>query len=385
MLGNNTPLSWRIYRGWVISRVVSTFKWLVLHVHLVWVVFLVLFVVWPNEIHFSHSSVGFSLIPPSTIGGMGYAPLVVSSSVGPTVRIHVASDPWIPFGTRSSRGDCSEWCYLVDSSHAHAADAVLFSIPSWGEQPIPPKPLNQMFIAFNLEPFRMRGRRLLDPAYATQFDLIASFNADTSPLPTLYDMPTDEQLLTAVPYSRVPRQPDALVAFISSRCEPHRDGLVKELMRYVSVASYGRCVNNRPRAPGNYFHLNHIIAAHPFFLGIENTNETWYVSEKFWQGYLAGSVPIYWGPPQAKLVEPGHHSAIFVDDFPSIEALAKHLKYLAENPDEYVRYFEWKNRPLRPQFHYFRKLDHQDMICRTCQAVALHKYDVNVTISPVVS
>lgn len=39
---------------------------------------------------------------------------------------------------------------------------------------------------------------------------------------------------------------------------------------------------------------------------------------------------------------PANKSAIIVDDFDSIEDLAKYLKFLDENDEEYDKYFEWK-------------------------------------------
>lgn len=36
------------------------------------------------------------------------------------------------------------------------------------------------------------------------------------------------------------------------------------------------------------------------------------------------------------------NSIIAMDDFDGPEALATHLKYLMKNPDEYMKYFKWR-------------------------------------------
>ena len=47
-------------------------------------------------------------------------------------------------------------------------------------------------------------------------------------------------------------------------------------------------------------------------------------------------VPIVYGAPNSHQFEPAPNSILFVRDFPSIEALAKRIIYLANNEEEYV-------------------------------------------------
>lgn len=46
---------------------------------------------------------------------------------------------------------------------------------------------------------------------------------------------------------------------------------------------------------------------------------------------------------------PSNKSAIIVDDFDSVEDLAKYLKFLDENDEEYDKYFEWKKTGITNQ------------------------------------
>lgn len=65
----------------------------------------------------------------------------------------------------------------------------------------------------------------------------------------------------------------------------------------ISVDSYGNCLNN---AQTNIRHGDtkgeyDLMSRYKFNIAVENTLEDSYVTEKFWKGFLAGSVPIYRG------------------------------------------------------------------------------------------
>jgi alpha-1,3-fucosyltransferase len=56
-------------------------------------------------------------------------------------------------------------------------------------------------------------------------------------------------------------------------------------------------------------------------------------------------------------------SYIDANAFATVEDLAKHLKFLSDNPHEYIKYFWWKKYYTVRQIGYVR--DHQ--MCRICQ------------------
>ena len=64
-----------------------------------------------------------------------------------------------------------------------------------------------------------------------------------------------------------------------------------------------------------------------------------YATEKLWQPLLAGSVPVYWGAPDAKSLLPHPDAAVHVRDFapsgggaPDVNALAAHLRVRSPGP-----------------------------------------------------
>jgi hypothetical protein len=75
---------------------------------------------------------------------------------------------------------------------------------------------------------------------------------------------------------------------------------------------------------------------------IENTN----LDEKFFEPFLSNTVPVVIAPKSARFAAPHlpdqHPSYIDATKFESPEALARHLLWLQAHPDEYLKYFEFR-------------------------------------------
>lgn len=127
-----------------------------------------------------------------------------------------------------------------------------------------------------------------------------------------------------------------------------------ELMKRVKVASYGRLAptEDGPRSPsgppGRAAKLA-LIASHKFTLAFENSIAPDYVTEKFFDPLVAGSVPVYLGAPNVADFAPAARSYIDVNDFPGPRDLGTYLDHLDRHDDEYEAYLEWKQEgPSQP-------------------------------------
>lgn len=69
-----------------------------------------------------------------------------------------------------------------------------------------------------------------------------------------------------------------------------------------------------------------------FVIAFENAIEEDYVTEKFYDPLLAGSVPVYLGAPNIRNFQPGEHYFVDVNVFDSPKELAGFLKDLSR-PD----------------------------------------------------
>ncbi|XP_062607932.1 alpha-(1,3)-fucosyltransferase 10-like [Saccostrea cucullata] len=144
----------------------------------------------------------------------------------------------------------------------------------------------------------------------------------------------------------------APVIFTNSACATasDRDGYIRKLMEYIPVDSYGLCLHNRdlPKhlrdSIDGMFHeeFYKLISKYKFAVAIENAICVDYVTEKLWRPLHVGTVPIVLGSTKVKDFFPSNKSAIVVDDYESVEDLAKYLKYLDNNDDEYQQYLDWK-------------------------------------------
>ena len=127
-----------------------------------------------------------------------------------------------------------------------------------------------------------------------------------------------------------------MVFWACSHCptENRREDYVKALEKFVSVDIYGKCGNlslcNGQWQLRDQCILN-ISSQYYFYLAFENSNCPNYISEKYWRTVrLLPVVPVVMGGADyGKLAPP--HSYIDVNDFSTVEDLAKHLNYLRDN------------------------------------------------------
>ena len=143
-----------------------------------------------------------------------------------------------------------------------------------------------------------------------------------------------------------------------------------ELQNWLPVDSYGGVMHNRD-LPADYGIMTkkEIVSTYKFTIAFENSINEDYVTEKFFEPLLMGSVPIYLGAPNVTDFAPGEHCFIDVRDFDSVKHLADYLIFLSEHASEYQAYFEWKNRPYTSNFQKIMNRLRQPLADRFCDVV----------------
>jgi hypothetical protein len=172
---------------------------------------------------------------------------------------------------------------------------------------------------------------------------------------------------------------DALAAVFLDNCHSDngRETLLSQLMEFLSVHSYGRCMHTKdlvdprgtgssaaaaavdaaPGAPSSFFasqvgrngsaaHID-LISRYKFFLAFEYSNLTDWVTDQVFEALMAGTVPVYYGPINIEEYVP-YKSVIQVRDFPTVKELAMYLIYLDQHPAEYAKYLSWKTSAVWP-------------------------------------
>lgn len=271
---------------------------------------------------------------------------------------------------------CPDTCVFegkVGFAKAKMADAVIVD-NSYGFVPNWKKPVGQVWIGLHWEA-PANFQRLLDAKYMQHFDYTSSYRADAD-VPVFAMIPDNftskiKDLEQTAPTSLDKHRPnssfvtfsdkrhaDALMSAWISNCDEEHSGrlsLMRSLqLEGISVASYGACLRNRWIPKGSHkgppsAQKVQLSSRYPFLFAAENAFCPHYHTEKVYQAFLAGVVPVYVGDDDTIDEWIPANSTIKAADFDSPAALAAHLKRVAGNEELYNSYFRWRGLPLPPK------------------------------------
>lgn len=268
---------------------------------------------------------------------------------------------------------CEAPCtFTTDRDFLSEADAVVFHLPGSREFLSARKHPHQLWVAWSMES-RVNTPGALDTRFMRAFDLTISVSRKADVwcpyLPPLAEW--HRALEQSLPETR---EEDAACVLMQSAQHnaSRRNEYAAELMQHIGVHSYGKFLNNRrlggpDEGPATKLKL---ISRYRYCLALENTIEPDYVTEKFFQPLLSGSVPVYRGAPDVEDYAPGDHCYIDAQRFESPKALADYLAHLSRNPVEYDAYFAWRQKPLRPAFVNMLDAASTEVFCRLAAVVS---------------
>ncbi|KAI9497380.1 hypothetical protein BDB00DRAFT_756785 [Zychaea mexicana] len=147
---------------------------------------------------------------------------------------------------------------------------------------------------------------------------------------------------------------DAPILWIASNCDAWsgRHHYVKELMKYIKVDSYGKCLNNKAFPEDKQ--RSDLMRQYKFYLAIENSNCDDYVTEKLFDTISSSTVPIVDGPQNYEAFIPTSRAAIRMDAYPDPRELADYINYLDKNNTAYLEYFAHRRQqdiPLKERLN----------------------------------
>ncbi|KAI3753140.1 hypothetical protein L2E82_25185 [Cichorium intybus] len=162
-----------------------------------------------------------------------------------------------------------------------------------------------------------------------------------------------------------PKTEKALAAAFISNCAARNfrlqalEGLEKS---NIKIDSYGGCHRNRD---GNVNKVE-ALKRYKFSLAFENSNEEDYVTEKFFQSLVAGTIPVVVGPPNIQDFAPAPNSILHIKELKDIQSVSKTMKYLAENPTAYNQSLKWKYDGPSDSFKALVDMAAVHSSCRLC-------------------
>ncbi|KAF5745623.1 Fucosyltransferase 12 isoform 2 [Tripterygium wilfordii] len=130
----------------------------------------------------------------------------------------------------------------------------------------------------------------------------------------------------------------------------------------ITIDSYGSCHRNRDGRVDKV----QTLKRYKFSLAFENSNEDDYVTEKFFQSLVAGTIPIVVGAPNIQDFAPYPGSILHIKQLEDVKPVAKTMRYLAENPDAYNQSLRWKYDGPSDSFKALIDMAAVHSSCRLC-------------------
>jgi hypothetical protein len=188
----------------------------------------------------------------------------------------------------------------------------------------------------------------MNAEYLSHFDLVAGYQ-QTSDVWVPYLSPG---LLQRLPEIVPVAERNAVLASARISSDWDKSGrlqFLSDVMLHMEVHSYGHKLKNVGHALISDHKVRHQISAnYRFVMAFENARDVDYVTEKFFEPLMYGAVPVYLGAPNIEDFAPGDHCYINASDFGSAQELAEFLLNMSD--DDYERYHEWREKPLRENF-----------------------------------
>lgn len=237
--------------------------------------------------------------------------------------------------------------FTTDRNLINEADVVLFNLPHLGfhlQEKIVKQP-GQIWVGWNLE-CEKNYPWLLSKEIDALIDIWMTYHPDSDvPIPYLNDT-FIEKLAIPAPNTH----PKDVCMFISSPVnQSHRIEYLNELMKYLPIDSYGKLFHNTDLANDTgYKTKQRILSEYKFTISFENALYDDYVTEKFYDPLLAGSVPVYLGAPNIDTFSPGNNAFVNVRNYPNPADLAAFLQGYCTRQKPLDDFFQWKNQPFNP-------------------------------------
>ncbi|KAL9250357.1 Glycoprotein 3-alpha-L-fucosyltransferase A-like protein [Drosera capensis] len=162
-----------------------------------------------------------------------------------------------------------------------------------------------------------------------------------------------------------PKTENALAAAFISNCGARNFRLqaLEALEKNgITIDSYGNCHRNHDGRVDKV----ETLKRYKFSLAFENSNEEDYVTEKYFQSLVAGTVPVVVGAPNIQDFAPCPDGILHIKDVGDVDAVSKKMKHLAENPSAFNHSLRWKFEGPSDSFKALVDMAAVHSSCRLC-------------------
>lgn len=243
----------------------------------------------------------------------------------------------------------SECIITTDRKYFSRADSVIFHLPDLYQELENDldKPDGQIWVAWYLE-CEENYLFMKDSQFMDLFDLRMSYHQHADVVYPYYQYEYQTSLFQPSSYNKQ----DKACMFISSAINnSKRIEYLNELIQYTEIDSYGSLMNNKQihNDEGRKTKME-ILSSYKFTIAFENAIGNDYVTEKFYDPLLMGSVPVYLGAPNINDFTPGNNCFVDATQFENPRALASFMNNCYRDESLYKKLFNWKEKPLSQTF-----------------------------------
>ena len=273
-------------------------------------------------------------------------------------QIILYSKPTVKFVDRffgdlqNSVGDCKLpdgiTCLYTKDDDVYSTADVLFIHECFSACETPAYP-EQLVARFNYGPeinYRPCNNRTIHEA-----DIKINYHTSSS-VPWLYlCIPENKQPVMDALKLDIPSNRRGIAMFVSD-CKVSysqwRYEYLKELMEYIDIDSYGKCLHNTEMESTRRDIEHYTIKVdllvkkrYKFVIAFENSQVSEYITEKIWHAYMSQTIPIYYGAPEIYEQVPGSNTFIDAAKFPGPKQLAEYIKKVDRNRQLYRSFFNF--------------------------------------------
>jgi hypothetical protein len=256
-----------------------------------------------------------------------------------------------------------------DRRRLKEADVVVFHLPTLNRLLLPRKPRGQVWVAWYME-CEQHYRSMQNARFMSRFELKLCYRRDADIMVSYVPVELQQQRLKRL---TLPQHQHLACSFISGRADRSgRLAYLRELARHLEVHEFGRLSNRTiPNDRGRASKLE-ALPKYRFCLAFENAIAPDYVTEKFYDPLLAGSVPVYLGAPNIAEFAPVEGCYINAADFAGPAELAAYLLQLNRDEPAYDRFLNWQERAYTEPFKALCQEIGRPVLERLCERASVH-------------
>jgi hypothetical protein len=143
---------------------------------------------------------------------------------------------------------------------------------------------------------------------------------------------------------------------------------------YISTSSTSTNINDVTKVKFRHQRRN-LMNYYYFDITFEDLIQPGYITERIFDAWMAGTVPIYLGDNQlVKSLMPDPKAAIFYSDFQNEQGLVDYIQYLLDNETAYESHRTWRNTFKFEEYLMNRPLLKDSWYCRICQWAVKHSH-----------